>query len=231
MNLRRTSLAAMGALALASGIVTALAPASPAFAICDGPKYNYIIDEKVRTYLPTNVMTPWATGPFHLTLSQTTTATATASVTASVSAEAGVVFAKASTSLGVSVGGSWSHSAQWSGDTNVPKGKQGRLRLYHEARGFRVTKQELRTPCKYVTVYRSGVKAPVKTGDDDVRLDTRAIPKSTGDSGGDGTAEHGAPQPEESEVVTTTSSTGELTDAAPPNGLPDDPITDSDSGE
>jgi hypothetical protein len=218
----------LAAAAVTAGTLVAVTPGSPAQAICDNPNIIYSFTGKQYTKLPTNVYTPWLQGPHSISLSQTTTATATAQVTATVSAEAGVVFAKASTSLGVTVGGSWSKSTTWTATASVPKGKQGRLRLYHDALGFTVTKKKLVSPCKYVTIYTSKVIAPRKTGEDVVNLDLRAIPKNApspapGQDGGPDTSDSPVIG---QEPVTTIPVDGDLTDYAPPNGLPDEPIVE-----
>jgi hypothetical protein len=219
MNRARKLLALVGAVAVSTGLATVASPAAPAFAICDGPSTNWTFNNKVKTKLPTNVKTPWATGPFTLTLSQTTTATATASVSATVSAEAGVIFAKASTSFGVTVGGSWSRADSWSATKSVPKGKDGRIRLYHEALGFVAIKSKLVSPCKYIEVERGNITAPVKTGDDYVTLETRAASKSSspadtpsGASGADTPDGSGSTVPTDEQVLTTSTSTGDIAD-------------------
>jgi hypothetical protein len=220
----------LAAMFMTAGSLVAVLPGSPAQAICDNPGMIYSFTGKQYTKLPTNVYTPWLQGPHSISLSQTSTATATASVTATVSAEAGIVFAKASASLGVTVGGSWSKSTTWTATAAVPKGKQGRLRLYHDALGFTVTKKKLVSPCKYITIYTSKVIAPRKTGDDVVNLDLRAIPKGVA---APAPGEDAGPDFSDSPVigqepVATVPVDGELTDEAPSNGLADEPITDED---
>jgi hypothetical protein len=212
-------------------MITVVTPGSPAQARCDLPGAIYSFKNKVYTTLPTNVYTPWMSYPGDISLSQTKTATATASVTATVSAEAGIVFAKASASLGVTVGGSWSKADTWTAHQAVPKGKQGRLRLYHDAVGFVVTKQVPSGQCGWRTVYTSKVIAPRKTGDSVVKMNTRAIPKKgvslgLGDGLADTTTLLGGLPVELQTTVVTIPQTGELTDETVPNGLSDEPITE-----
>ncbi len=216
----------VGTALLTTAMITTVTQ-SAAHAVCDPPGAVYTFKDKVYTTLPTNVMTPWMSYPGDISLSQTTTATATASVTATVSAEAGIVFAKASASLGVTVGGSWSKASTWTAHQPVPKGKQGRLRLYHDAVGFVVTKQVPSGQCGWRTVYTSKVIAPRKTGSDVVKMNTRPIPKglSIVDDERADTSPLGGERVEDQTTVVTIPVTGDLTDATVPNGLPDEPIT------
>src|SRR3954465_11904980 len=93
---------------IASTLVVPLLNAAPASARCAPPGNDviYVFTNKSFTYYPTNIHSDWAS--FRkggtITYSQTKTMQVSASMTATVSAEAGVVFAKASTSLGVTVG-------------------------------------------------------------------------------------------------------------------------------
>jgi hypothetical protein len=81
-------------------------------------------------------------------------------MTATVSAEAGVVFAKASTSLGVTVGASYSNAGTWSYSKPVPSGRTARLVRYRESRRFTVKKTRIVAPCNVQTVYIANVNAP-----------------------------------------------------------------------
>lgn len=107
-------------------------------------------------------MSDYLRGPGTITYTSNKTATVNATMSASVTAEAGVVFAKASTTIGVSVGKSWSKSGSWSYAKPVPKGKTARLRMFHETRSFTVTKRVLDGRCQWQTRYSSKVKAPIK---------------------------------------------------------------------
>ncbi|GAA1652937.1 hypothetical protein [Actinoplanes couchii] len=163
--------------AISTGFVTAITPSSAAFAACDArPKVTtqYTFKDKKHTSLATNLKSAWVEGPANITYTKTATSTVSAQVTATVSAEAGIVFAKASSSLGVTVGASYSKSEQWSYSKNVPKGKDGQLRMYHDALGFTVTKKVWDgSRCDFRHVYTSKVVAPKKTGEDYWKLVTR----------------------------------------------------------
>ena len=127
-------------------VVPALA-AAPASARCARPgnEVIYVFTNKSFTYYPTNVHSDWAVfrKGGSITYSQTKTMQVSASVTATVSAEAGVIFAKASTSLGVTVGGSKSWTQQWSYTANVPADTAHKYRLhaYHYTANFSVMKK------------------------------------------------------------------------------------------
>jgi hypothetical protein len=138
-------------------------PATTATAACPevGQVY-YSFKDKTTSRILSNKRSDYLVGPGTINYTSSTTATANASMTATVAAEAGVVFAKASASLGVTVGGSWSKGGSWSYSKPVPKGKTARLVMWHESRSFTVTKKRLVAPCKLVTVYVSRVKAPRK---------------------------------------------------------------------
>lgn len=122
----------------------AVAPASARCAPPDGMEVVYKFRNKSLSYYPTNLKSDWVVLRKGGSISYTrnTTGTLSASATATVSAEAGVVFAKASTSLGVTVGKQWSKTQQWSYTANVPADASHRYRLhmYHYAANFDVRK-------------------------------------------------------------------------------------------
>ena len=143
-------------LALLGAVITPVIAAAPASArpICDTPYATYSITGKSFTYYPTNVYSAWASFRKGGTInySSAKTLSVSASVTATVSAEAGVIFAKASTSLGITVGGSYSHSKTWSYTANVPATTKYKYRLhaYRYAANFTVTKKVLnQSNCRY----------------------------------------------------------------------------------
>ena len=113
---------------LASTLVVPALAAAPASARCAPPgnEVIYVFTNKSFTYYPTNVHSDWAIfrKGGSITYSQTKTMQVSASVTATVSAEAGVIFAKASTSLGVTVGGSKS----WTQAVELHRQRPGRHR-------------------------------------------------------------------------------------------------------
>ena len=157
--------------------------ASPASARCapPGDETIYKFSKKSFTYYPTNIKSDWAI--FRkggtITYSKTKTMQVSASVTATVSAEAGVIFAKASTSLGVSVGKSASWSEQWSYSANVPADRKHKYRLhaYHYTVNFSVMKQRFNgapSVCNYQNVWKSWQRvkhAPAKASKNVWRLD------------------------------------------------------------
>jgi hypothetical protein len=111
---------------------------------------------------PTNLYSAYITGPGQITYNKTTTATVGASMTGTVSTEAGVIFAKASTSIGVGVTASRAWTDGFSYSLNVPAGQRRRMRLMQESRTFLVTKKAFdEGACRYVVVFsNSKVNAP-----------------------------------------------------------------------
>jgi hypothetical protein len=171
---------------LASTLVVPVLAAAPASARCAPPGNDviYVFKDKSFTYYPTNVHSDWAV--FRkggtITYSQTKTMQVSASVTATVSAEAGVVFAKASTSLGVTVGGSKSWTQQWSYSANVPADTKHKYRLhaYHYTANFSVMKKHFNgapSVCGYVNSWSKWQRvthAPAKASRNVWRLDKAA---------------------------------------------------------
>jgi hypothetical protein len=166
-------------------LVPALA-AAPASARCAPPGNDviYVFKNKCFTYYPTNIHSDWAVfrKGGSITYSQTKTMQVSASMTATVSAEAGVVFAKASTSLGVTVGGSKSWTQQWSFSANVPADTEHKYRLhaYHYTANFSVMKKHFNgaaSVCDYVNSWKSWQRvthAPAKASPNVWRLDKAA---------------------------------------------------------
>lgn len=154
------------ALALAaSTVLVPVTTATPASAACapENDKYTvYKFQDVAVSNKASNLKSDYLQGPGTINYTSTKTASVDASVTATVSAEAGVVFAKASTSLGVTVGKSWSKSGSWSYSKPVPKGKTARLVMFHETRLFTVTKLVWsNADCNYKRKYRSRANAPI----------------------------------------------------------------------
>ncbi|RPF36020.1 hypothetical protein [Streptomyces sp. TLI_185] len=146
--------------------------AAPASASCaPSPGTGYEIYDKHTVYPGTNLASTWVFDNTDPTVSynQSKTGTWTASGTAGVEAEAGVIFAKASTSFSVTVGKSWSHSDSWNYSLHA-KDKAGktqvRMRLFHEAKKFKVRKYTYYYDghCKFhsTTKWRKQFTAPVK---------------------------------------------------------------------
>ncbi|YAL82170.1 hypothetical protein ACMYYO_09495 [Dermacoccaceae bacterium W4C1] len=77
-----------------------------------------------------------------------------------------MVFAKASASLGVTVGASAGGTQSYTYTLNVPQGKTQRLQQYKQAYQFTVTKKRIVNPCTARVLYSSTVVAPVKSNAD-----------------------------------------------------------------
>jgi hypothetical protein len=178
MNRSRMILASStAALMLFTGLETATPalaapPAPPSTNACPWEPNVYSFTSVSTSLRPTNLYSAYITGPGTITYSQTTTATASASMTASVTAEASVVFTKASATLGVTVGASYSSSGGFSYTLSVPSGLRRRIRLFQSSRSFIVTKQYFSTgACRYYVSYSDRTNAPKKVRDDEWRLE------------------------------------------------------------
>lgn len=152
---------AAGCLAVAGISPAAAAPEPPVTQACppEGPASLYTFTNVKRSSRPTDLYSAYITGPGTITYNKTVAANVAASTTATVSAEAGVVFAKASASLGVSVtaGRTWTDGFSYA--LEVPSGQRRRMRLYQESRSFLVSKKRWNaSACTYVTAY-SGASA------------------------------------------------------------------------
>jgi hypothetical protein len=149
----------------------------------DGTQVIYKFRNKSFTYYPTNLKSAWALFPHGGTISYTETFTkhVEASVTATVEAEAGIIFAKASASVGVTVGGGFSWDRSWSYTTNVPADSEHKYRLhnYHYTVNFGVMKKRWLggAICDYKNAWSSWQPvrhAPVKAERSVWRVDKRA---------------------------------------------------------
>lgn len=145
-----------------SALIAPSVTATPAAAQCDAPNTTYKFTDVSYSRRLSNLRSDYMEGPATITYSTQKTASVSASMTATVEAEAGIVFAKASTSIGVTVGAEWSKSGTWSYEKKVPSGETARLVMWHASRKFLVTKKRLVEGCQYKRVYRSWVDAPVK---------------------------------------------------------------------
>ncbi|GAA4913120.1 hypothetical protein ACFPM3_23640 [Streptomyces coeruleoprunus] len=132
----------------------------------------YKFGRATTKWLPTNVRSDWARPGLTINYTTSKAGSVTAQMTATASAEAGVIFAKASVSLGVSVGTQWTKTDQWSYQATVPKKvngkkvKKARLVMFHEAKKFTTTKKVHATAqgggCTVRTVWKRSFVAPVK---------------------------------------------------------------------
>lgn len=161
--------------AIVTSFLTTAATTAPASAGCAAPGENTIvtIDKKAKTLLPTNLKSDWLEGPGIIIYHKSTTATVSGTISASATFGASVVIAKAEATFGFEVGYSYSWTDEWEYQIPVPQGKDGRLRMYHDAVGFRATvKRWSPSACKYNTSI-GDVKLPRKTGDNSWKLQTR----------------------------------------------------------
>ena len=170
---KKLAVAAAGAfIMLGSGLVgvTPASAATDSVTKCPPEAAQYVFTNKSVSLRPTNLYSAYQTGGT-ISYSESTTATATASMTATVSAEAGVVFAKASTSLGVQVGKSYAKSGGFTHTLPVPAGQRRRMRLFQSSRAFTVTKKVFdQNACKWVVKYSAATNAPKLVRDDEWRL-------------------------------------------------------------
>ncbi|MFB7331926.1 hypothetical protein ACFC00_09765 [Streptomyces adustus] len=123
---------------------------------------------------PTNLHSDWMFDNLRgkLTYNKTKTAETNASGTAGVEAEAGVIFAKASTSFSVTLGKSWSKSSSWSYElpaSNKAGKTQVRMTMFHQSKKFLATKYtyDYDSQCQYHEhkVWAKWFTAPVKKND------------------------------------------------------------------
>ncbi|GAB3875651.1 hypothetical protein [Terrabacter terrigena] len=162
--MKRRFVSSAAALGLALSGATAVVAATPASAACSEVGNVYYSFSSVSTvWKRTSLSSSYVKGPGSVTLTKGRTWNVQASMTATVSAEAGVVFAKASTSLGITVGAGYSGTQSFAYTLNVPRGETKRLQQYKAAKRFVVTKKRIVAPCSTVVVYRSTVTAPVKS--------------------------------------------------------------------
>ncbi|MCD9902221.1 hypothetical protein ACFWVT_20170 [Streptomyces cyaneofuscatus] len=164
--MRRVISIALSTAVLSGGFV---ALASPASAACDDTGTKFSIINKKTVWKNTNLHSDWGKPGVTLRYDKTKSATLSASGTAEVGADAGVIFAKASASFGVTVGKSWTKGDTWSYSATVKKKKgktRGRLMMQHEAKQFTAHKYKVSTgaggTCKTKTVYKKKITAPVK---------------------------------------------------------------------
>ena len=158
--MRLASLLTSAALAAAGFLVL---PAAPASAMCaDAGEVYYKISDVHKSRQATNLKSDYLRGPGTISYSKNKTASVSATGTVTVGAEAGVIFAKASASASVSLGGTWTHGGTWSYSKPVPKKKTARLVMYHESRKFTVKKYQLDGRCHGIKKWTRHVNAPVK---------------------------------------------------------------------
>ncbi|HEX6248671.1 MAG TPA: hypothetical protein VFZ64_12440 [Nocardioidaceae bacterium] len=142
------------------------APAAHAAPYCgtgpDGQTVIWRITDIRKRYVNTGLFSNWVHPQYdsaQLAYNDSATSAWTGTVSASLSAEAGVVFAKASSTISVSIAKTWSKTATWSYTMNVPKDPDHRYRMRQRqetrkftARKFRWKYSEAKGRCAYVRV-------------------------------------------------------------------------------
>lgn len=166
-----------------STLTVPVAVAAPASARCAPPAEEviYSFKDKSFTYYPTNVASDWVSlrNGGQINYTKTKTMEVNASATATVQTEANAIFAKASASLGVTVGGSKSWTQQWSYTANVPADTKHKYRLhaYHYSANFSVMKKVFNGApgvCNYQNKWKSWQRvthAPAKASRNVWRVD------------------------------------------------------------
>lgn len=140
---------------------TVAMPAAQAACAPPANEVYYKIGNADFRYYPTNIKSDWVVFPRggSISYSKSKTMTVSASVTATVSGEVGAIFAKASTSLSVQVGGSYAQSQTWTYSANIPADRDHKYRLhaYHYTVDFSVMKRRWvgGTTCNYVNAWSS----------------------------------------------------------------------------
>jgi hypothetical protein len=150
------------------------APKLPKSCPVEGENPLYTFTSISKSTRPTDVYSAYITGPGTITYNENETANVAATASATVSAEAGVVFAKASTSIGVSVTAGRSWTAGFSYSLEVPSGQRRRMRLFQESRSFYVKKQTWNSvACAFTTNYSgASANAPRTTRVDEWKLES-----------------------------------------------------------
>lgn len=167
--MRRALSTALAAVIVSGGTIVAAAPANAGVQGCDSSGTYIAIINKKTVWKPTNIHSDWARPGVTISYAKNKTGSWTATGTATVGAEAGVIFAKASTSFSVSLAKTWSKSDTWTYSATVQRkaGKtKGRLMMYHDAKSFTAHKYRVYTGaggvCKTQTVYKKPGIIPVK---------------------------------------------------------------------
>lgn len=180
LSFRRKALSMVSAAVLLPiPLAGSLAVSTPALAgeqgcPAEGENPIYTFTNISRSTRPTNIYSAYITGPGTITYSESKTANVEATASATVEAEAGVVFAKASTSIGVSVTAGRSWTAGFSYTLEVSAGQRRRMRLFQESRTFTVKKQTWNVlQCKFLTNYSGqNANAPRSARVDEWKLES-----------------------------------------------------------
>ncbi|MFC5003918.1 hypothetical protein ACFPIJ_39600 [Dactylosporangium cerinum] len=139
----------------------------------EGDTTRYTFTNISTSSRPTDLYSAYITGLGTITFTENTTATVGFTASASVTAEAGVVFAKASATIGVSVTAQRSWTSGFSYALPVPDGQRRRMRLFQESRSFLVKKENWSSGLCTFTVAYSGqsANAPRTTRVDEWKLE------------------------------------------------------------
>ncbi len=123
----------IGAVLAATPVVAQAGTASPA--VCDAPGY---LTSEAGTYIGNSANRTYGEYPGTITVSKGTTKTVSGSLQTTVSADAGVIFAKVSTSVGISVGLSKAVTTNSSYSWTVPK-SEGTGYVEMGSHGYRIS--------------------------------------------------------------------------------------------
>jgi hypothetical protein len=139
---RATSAVATTALIGVGLVSTATsASANPCTMPPDGEATTWSITNMTTGSAETGLASNWLQGAGSITYSESASASTTATVSASVSAEAGVIFAKASATAGVSLAQQWGATKTWSYTMDTPGAAGTQYQMYQtqETRSFTAT--------------------------------------------------------------------------------------------
>ena len=157
-------------LAVAGGVAApaAAAPSAPARPmVCDpGNNHNlYSFSGKKKIYIRAKDGRVYGDSGITLSISKGVSKTIGGSVTGTASAEAGVIFAKASASLAISVQGSRTTTTTFSGTWTVPKSqKTGWLEVgTYDGYTFKWSRYHYASPCRKVVDAKGTGKGPTRS--------------------------------------------------------------------
>lgn len=172
---RSLTIAALSAALVASSAASAMAEdtkntadhgASPATGCSvdgtSGPWYS--VSGKSPVYIPDSSSRVYGTSNVTLTLTVGKSWSVSGSVTGTAGSDAGVIFAKASASLSVSLTGTRSGTLTQGGSWTVPSGRTGWFEIgTTNAYSFKWSKFKLDSKCNNVILASGTGKAPTKT--------------------------------------------------------------------
>jgi hypothetical protein len=137
---RSTALAAVASLGMA-GLSVIVAPAAHAACSAPGGSVAYVISAPTLVYQKTNLQSQSVTNngalPAPIGFNTTTTSQVSGSITGTLTTGASALFASASASIGITVGGSKSWDQQWTYQMAVPVGKRAYMQQRHKAYSYK----------------------------------------------------------------------------------------------